>query len=168
MFEKDINTNETITEQETLVEEETKKSDFNIEEELSKQKEYYLRIVADCEDRMRRCKQDAVHSINLALENITRDLIPLMSDITQALAICDGQTKIGLEMIEKNLKNTLKKYGVEEIQAEIGQEFDPNIHHAISTEEKEGMDEGKITNIVQRGYKLNNKVINATMVVVSK
>jgi len=140
----------------------------NLEAELAKQKEYYLRIVADCEDRMRRNKQDAVHSINLAIENITRDLVPLIADISQALTICDGPTKSGLEMIEKNLKNILKKYGIEEIAAEIGSDFDPNLHHAIGTQEQEGMDEGKIIQVVQAGYKLHNKVINATMVIVAK
>ena len=141
---------------------------INFEEELIKQKEYYLRIIADYEDRMRRCKQDASHAINIAIENFTRDLIPLVGDIAQALTICDGPTRLGLEMIEKNLKNTLKKHGIEEIVAEVGQDFDPNLHHAISTVEQDGFDEGKIVSIVQRGYRLNNKVINATMVVVAK
>lgn len=140
----------------------------SMQEELAKQKEYYLRIVADCEDRMRRCKQDAVHSINVAIENLTRDLIPLMSDIAQALTICDGATKTGLEMIEKNLKGILKKYGIEEIAVEVGAEFDPNLHHAIGTQEHAEISEGKIISVVQRGYKLHDKVVAAAMVIVAK
>jgi len=140
----------------------------NLQEELAKQKEYYLRIVADCEDRMRRSKQDAVHSINVAIENLTRDLIPLMGDIAQALIICDGATKTGLEMIEKNLKGILKKYGIEEIAVEAGAEFDPNLHHAIGTQEHAEIGEGKIISVVQRGYKLHDKVVTAAMVIVSK
>lgn len=135
---------------------------------LDKQKEYYLRIVADCEDRMKRSRQDAMHSINAALENIARDLLPFVSDIKNAAIISDEKTKSGLALMERNLKNILKKYGIEEILAEIGQEFDPNLHHAISVEEKEGTPEGKITQIIQPGYKLNGNVISATMVIVSK
>ena len=143
-------------------------SQEDFQKELDKQKEYYLRIIADCEDRMKRTKQDAIHSINLAIENIAKDLLPLITDINQAINIAEDKTKNGLYLMEKNLHNILKKYGIEKIEAEIGQDFDANLHHAISAHEEEGMEEGKILSIVQTGYKLKDKVISATMVTVTK
>lgn len=155
------------TAQET-VKEEAATQEQDLQAQLQKQKEYYLRIVADCEDRMKRTKQDAIHSINLAIENMAGDLFPLLNDLSIAMQNLEGNTKTGLALIEKNFLNTLKKYGIEEIKTEVGQDFDANLHNAISVEEKEGVDEGKITQIIQPGYKLKDKVITPVMVMISK
>ena len=72
----------------------------------------------------------------------------------------------GVDLVYKQLKDTLEKNGLEEIEAE-NQEFDPNLHLAVMQESVEGVEPNKVTMVLQKGYKLGNKVIRATMVKVS-
>lgn len=139
-----------------------------IQAQLAEQKEYYLRIVADYADRMRRAEQDAQHIINLALEKVAKEMLPLLHDISQAMQLCTGATKDGLEMIYKNFKTALSKQGIEEINAKLGDDFDPNLHEAVDQQEQENVEPGKIIKTIQPGYKLKQKVITAAAVVISK
>lgn len=135
---------------------------------LSEQKEHYLGIIADYENRMKRTMQDAQHSISITLERLLSDLIPLMQNISDAAALVQDEAKIGLDMIEKNMRNTLNKYGIQEIAVQIGDDFDPHAHQAISAIESEAYSEGKILEIKQSGYSFNKKIILPAVVVISK
>ena len=136
-------------------------------EELTKQKENYLRIIADYENRMRRNEQDAAHSINMALEKIAKDMIVLLNDLSQAMHLCIGPTKDGIEMIYKNFKSTLSKHGIQEINPNVGDDFDANMHEAIDQQTKENFEPGKIIQIIQTGYKLKQKIIIPCSVIIS-
>jgi molecular chaperone GrpE len=65
------------------------------------------------------------------------------------------------------MKEAIAKVGIEEIVAE-GEEFNPDFHNAVMTEDSEEHDAGKVTKVLQKGYKLNSKVVRPSMVVVSK
>ena len=71
----------------------------------------------------------------------------------------------GVVMIKKQLEDTLFKNGLEEIDA-LGQEFDPNFHHAVMQEEAD--EKNKVLEVFQKGYKLKEKVIRPSMVKVSQ
>jgi len=138
------------------------------QEQLNEQKEHYLRIIADYENRMKRTTQDSINAISSTIERLLSDIIPLIKDINQAAATTEGTAKTGLEMIEKNMKTILGKYGIKEISAEIGQTFDPHTHQALGTIQKDGVEEGKIVEIIQTGYSFNKKTILPAMVIVSE
>ena len=70
-------------------------------------------------------------------------------------------------MIFKQLTDILTASGLEEIDA-VGQDFDPNFHHAVLTDNNEDFDSGKVTEVLQKGYKLNGKVIRPSMVKVNE
>ncbi len=141
----------------------------NLKEELSKQKEYYLRIIAEYENKIKRIQNDALHSISLTLENVSNDFSLVINDLNKASEVIENQEhKKGIVLIEKNLVNILKKYGIEEINPEFDTEFDPNQHHAISTEQNNEIEEGKIIKCVQKGYKSKLKIINPALVIISK
>ena len=72
----------------------------------------------------------------------------------------------GIDMVQKQLKATFEKFGLEEIEAE-GQEFDPNLHLAVMQEPVEGTEANKVVMVLQKGYKLNTKVLRPAMVKVS-
>ena len=69
-------------------------------------------------------------------------------------------------MIFKQLSDVLEKSGLEEIKA-LGEDFDPNFHNAVMTEDNADYESGKVTGVMQKGYKLNNKVIRPSMVKVN-
>ena len=146
----------------------TEKIEKTIEEQLNEQKDKYLRIIAEYENRMKRNKQDAINSINLAIENIVIDLTPLLQDLEKAIEIIDKEHKIGLELIKKNMQNILKRYGIESIEPTIGEDFDHNMHQAVSSQKKEGIEEGKIVAILKNGFKMKQKVIIPATIIVSE
>jgi len=137
------------------------------EELLHEQKEKYLSIIADYENRMKRTKQDAIHSINLAIENITLDLAPLVQDLNKAIELSNDENKIGIELIKKNMQSTLKRYGVEEIEPKVGDQFDNNLHQALTAEEKENIPEGEILKVIQPGYKVKDRTILPASVIIA-
>ena len=72
----------------------------------------------------------------------------------------------GMRMIFKQLTDVLEKSGLEEIKAQ-GEEFDPNFHNAVMTEDNPDYESGKVTAVLQKGYLLNKKVIRPSMVKVN-
>jgi molecular chaperone GrpE len=70
-------------------------------------------------------------------------------------------------MIFKQFKGVLEKNGVEEMNA-LGEPFDPNFHHAVLTESSVEYESGKVTQVLQKGYTLNKKVIRPAMVKVAE
>ena len=76
------------------------------------------------------------------------------------------KTSEGMEMIFKQLTGVLEKAGLEEIKA-LGEDFDPNFHNAVMMEDNDQYDSGKVTEVMQKGYTLNSKVIRPSMVKVN-
>lgn len=110
-------------------------------------------------------KQDLTVFAN---ENILSDLISVIDNFERALdSAYDKEEPLykGIELIKKQLTDVLSKYGLEEIEA-LDEEFDPNYHHAVIQEE--GETPNIVTEVMQKGYKLKNKVLRASMVKVSK
>ena len=72
----------------------------------------------------------------------------------------------GMKLIFKQLTDVLEKAGLEEIKAH-GEDFDPNFHNAVMTEDNPEFESGKVTEVLQKGYMLNKKVIRPSMVKVN-
>ncbi len=96
------------------------------------------------------------------------DLLPVLDNFERALNTesKDADFKKGVEMIFNSLMDTLKKMGVEEIKAE-GEPFDPELHYAVSIIEDENLGKNVVANVMQKGYKLGDKVIRHAMVAVA-
>ena len=78
----------------------------------------------------------------------------------------EGYAK-GMQLIFEQFKKALENAGLEEIKA-MDEEFDPNVHNAVMTDNIEDKDDGKITKVLQKGYKLRDKVVRPSMVAVNK
>jgi len=96
------------------------------------------------------------------------DLLPVLDNFERALGAesKDADFKKGVEMIFSSLVDTLNKMGVEEIKAE-GEPFDPGLHYAVSIIEDENLGKNVVANVMQKGYKLGDKVIRHAMVAVA-
>ena len=141
-----------------------------LEEEKDKAGQHYAnwqRSAADYANYKRRMDEERSEAGRLASAALVINLLPLMDDIERALRNVDvklaGLTWIdGIWMIYRKFEAVLQNAGVTEIEAD-SQTFDPNVHEAISEAEGE---EGKIISVVQKGYKLGDRVIRPAMVIV--
>lgn len=128
----------------------------------------YLRLMADFQNYKRRTEKEKNDIYAFANEKIVSELLNVIDNFERALdAGSDGDSFVeGMNLIFKQLQGVLEKAGVVEIEA-LGQDFDPNFHHAVLTEDSAEYESGKVTAVLQKGYLLNNKVIRPTMVKVA-
>ncbi|MEG0829184.1 MAG: nucleotide exchange factor GrpE [Anaerovoracaceae bacterium] len=129
----------------------------------------YMRLMADFQNYKKRSEKEKGNIYAFANEKMSIELLAVMDNFERALeheAKGNENFKEGMTMIFKQLNDLLKKTGVVEIPA-LGEEFDPNFHNAVLTEDSEELDSNKITAVMQKGYTLNGKVIRPSMVKVA-
>ena len=139
-------------------------------EEREKAQSYlasWQRAAADFQNYKRRVEQERDDLARLANAALIINLLPLVDDLERALDSVDAQLAgltwvDGIRLIHRKFQALLEMAGVEEIKA-AGEQFDPNVHEAVMHGEGE---EGKVINVVQKGYKLGGRVLRPAMVVV--
>lgn len=145
-------------------------------ERLEKERDEYLagwqRIQADYKNREKELEVYKREVINLANSDLIKDLLPVLDGYDSARSHkehwenVDPNWRVGVEYLFSQLENILIKNGVQ-VFGEIGDTYDPSIYEAVETvqlplEEKEKS--GKIVNVLQKGYKLGNKLLRAARV----
>lgn len=128
----------------------------------------YLRLMADFQNYKRRAEKEKGDIYAYANEKIVVELLDVLDNFERALQheAADESFAEGMRMIFKQLTDVLEKSGLEEIKAQ-GEEFDPNFHNAVMTEDNPDYESGKVTAVLQKGYLLNKKVIRPSMVKVN-
>lgn len=131
----------------------------------------YIRLYSEFDNYRRRTQREKLDLIKNASEQIIVGLLPVLDDMERALqysAQTEGEEaeKEGMLLIYNKLKTFLTQQGLEAIQA-IGEPFDVDLHEAVTTvpAEKEE-DKGRVLDEIQKGYKLNEKVIRFSKVVI--
>ena len=131
----------------------------------------YIRLYSEFDNYRRRTQREKLDLIKNASEQIIVGLLPVLDDMERALqysAQTEGEEaeKEGMSLIYNTLKTFLTQQGLEAIQA-IGEPFDVDLHEAVTTvpAEKEE-DKGRVLDEIQKGYKLNEKVIRFSKVVI--
>lgn len=150
--------------------EENEKEETSNEKELEEANTRILRLQADFINFKRRTEREKAATINYALEGFICDLLPILDNFKIAMESegdKDDRFYNGIDLIYKQLIDTLKDNDVKEIKA-LGEEFDPNYHHAVIMEESDKYKSGKIIEVLQTGYLLKEKVIRPAMVKVAK
>ena len=130
--------------------------------------ERYMRLMAEFQNFKRRAAREKTDIHAYANEKIIGELLPVLDNFERALQTESGDLESyskGMELIFTQLKTALEHAGLAEIPA-LGEEFDPNVHNAVMTEQSEEHEDGKISKVLQKGYKLNDKVIRPSMVAV--
>jgi len=128
----------------------------------------YLRLMADFQNYKRRTEKEKNDIYSYANEKLVAQLLDVMDSFERALGheCTDAGYAEGMKMIFKQLSDVLEKSGLEEIKA-LGEDFDPNFHNAVMTEDNDEFESGKVTAVMQKGYMLNNKLIRPSMVKVN-
>ncbi len=139
-----------------------------LEEAAAKDKDRYLRLLAEFDNFRKRSIQEKDAAAANAAAKAALEIISVIDNFERAMdAECsDENYKKGVEMIYNQFTDVIKKLGVEEIDA-LGKPFDPNLHNAVSHTEDESFGENTVCQVYQKGYKLGDKVIRCAMVVVA-
>lgn len=137
------------------------------EEEEEPLKDQYLRLMADFQNYKRRVAKEREDTRAYANEKIVTDLLGVLDNFDRAMQHEDTEGfKEGMQMILDQFNDVLKHAGVEEIEADQA-EFDPNLHNAVMMEDTDDVESGHVSCVLQKGYKLNGKVIRPSMVKVA-
>ena len=142
----------------------------SLENKLKDQEEAILRLNAEYANFRRRTAEEKATIGLYANEKAFNELIPVIDNMERALEACDDKESplfVGVDMVYKQLIDALKNSGLERIDAEPGQDFDPNLHMAVMQEASDEYEPGKILMVLQKGYRLDKKVLRASMVKVS-
>ena len=124
----------------------------------------YLRLLAEFQNFKRRTEKEKSDLYSYANEKIITELLEVIDNFERALEQpADDAFKEGMGLIFDQLSNVLTKAGLAEIDA-LGEDFDPNVHNAVMTEETDEYESGKVSGVMQKGYTLNGKVIRPSMV----
>ena len=127
----------------------------------------YLRLMADFQNYKKRVEKEKKDLYAYANENIMNELLNVLDNFERALEHDGGDGfKEGIEMIFKQLGDVLTKSGLAEIPA-LGEEFNPQQHNAVMTEDTDEYESGMVSGVMQKGYTLNGKVIRPSMVKVA-
>jgi len=160
---------ETETPEENAETEEAEKDDKGAapEEAEEPMKDQYLRLMADFQNYKRRVEKEREETRAYANEKIVTDLLTVLDNFDRAMEHdADEGFKEGMQMILDQFNDVLKHAGVEEIEAQ-GTEFNPNVHNAVLMEDTDEVESGHVSCVLQKGYKLNGKVIRPAMVKVA-
>jgi molecular chaperone GrpE len=144
--------------------------------ELTKQRDDYydrlLRKTAEFDNYRKRIDRERQQLADAAAADLIKDLLPLVDDLERALKADAGgdatdAIRRGVELILKQLLETLRKRGVTPIEA-LGEDFDPHFHMAVAYEPAEGRRDGEIIEEFTRGYMLGERLLRPAMVKVAK
>jgi molecular chaperone GrpE len=142
------------------------------EEQTKELKDRLLRLAAEFDNYKKRMAKEFGYLIKNANENLIFQLLDTLDNFQRALNSAKNFTDYenfhkGVELIYNHLKEFLTREGLKEIEA-VGKPFDPNFHEAVTQAESEKYDEGVVIEEISKGYMLNNRLLRASKVVVSK
>jgi molecular chaperone GrpE len=143
----------------------------DLNKNLKVEQDKYVRLFAEFENYKRRTSKERLELYKTAGKEVLTSLVPVLEDFKRALnqENSDSDTNEGVKLIYNKFNETLKSQGLIEVEVNIGDIFDPEIHEAISqipaTEDDQ---KGKIIDIIQGGYRLGDNIINFPKVVVAQ
>jgi molecular chaperone GrpE len=130
-----------------------------------------LRKTAEFDNFRKRVERDRKEMIEWAAADVIGDLLAVADDFDRALAAPappEAQAyKAGLELIQRQLAELLKKRGVTTVEP-LGADFDPHVHQAVAYEEVAGAREGEVVGVMAKGYKLGDRLLRPALVKVAK
>ncbi len=146
--------------------------------ENAESKDRTLRALADLENMRRRSEREAADARTYAVTAFARDLLSVTDNFTRALeslpaetrAAADGAVKVfveGVELTARELQAALGRHGVKKLEPH-GEKFDPNFHQAMFEAPDETLPAGTVTQVVQTGWKIGERVLRPALVGVSK
>lgn len=140
-----------------------------VKSELASVTDLRMRLAAEYDNFRKRSQREKDALYTDATASSIAELLPIIDNVDRALAVENASAedmRKGVEMISAQAAKALEKLGASSFGA-VGEDFDPNIHHCVGTCDAEGVESGKIALVLQKGYKMGDKVIRPAMVQVA-
>jgi molecular chaperone GrpE len=151
-----------------------KSEEEQLKEELNKEKDKFLRLFAEFENYKKRTSKERMELFKTASEDVMVSLLPVLDDFERALTHIEDDKEAedlrkGVLLIYQKLLTTLEQKGLQVIQVKKGDKFDAEDHEAVTQIPSPNKKmKGKIIDIVEKGYKLGDKVIRFPKVVIGQ
>ena len=153
---------------------ELKKKVEELQEEASDMKNKYMYAMAEAENIRKRTAKEKTDAIKRANKGLLLSLLTFMDNFERALKAGEQDSNVqgseyykGIELIHKQFIDFMHDNGVTEIES-LGEEFDPNVHEALTMIEVPDIDKEKVVEVYAKGYKLNDELLRTAKVVVGK
>ena len=135
-------------------------------QKLDEMNDKYLRLFSEFDNFRKRTQKERLELFKTASEDVIVALLPVLDDFERALKSVDENHKEGIELIYNKFNNTLQQKGLQCMDS-MGNEFDTDFHEAITNIPAPSPDlKGKVVDVIEKGYRLNDKVIRFAKVVV--
>jgi molecular chaperone GrpE len=155
---------DSVEEQEEVVEEPA------AEESAPAPDDSYLRLAADFDNYRKRVAREQVELTRRANERILNELLPVLDDLERALEAAaeheEAKLEEGVRLVHRSLLALVERHGLSEIETEGA--FDPHVHEALLAQPGEGAEEGSVLQVLQKGYRLGDKVLRPARVIVAE
>ena len=139
---------------------------------LKEEEDKFLRLFAEFENYKKRTTKERIDLCKTAGQDVIGSLIPVLDDFSRAIKeskkMKNSADFVGLELIFNKFSDILKTNGLLDLDVNKGDSFDPEYHEAISQIKSDKKDSGKIIDIIEKGYKLGDKIIRFPKVVVGQ
>ena len=141
---------------------------------LTAERDEYLdlaqRVQADFENYRKRAAREQERLVAHAHERLVRELLPILDDLERAVEAAErheeAQLVEGVKLVEQSLRTALRKEGLVEIETDGV--FDPHVHEALLTQPSGDVEPGSVLEVVQRGYRVGDKVVRPARVIVAE
>jgi molecular chaperone GrpE len=152
--------------------EETPEQEVDVEALIAERDEYLdhlKRVAAEFENYRKRAARDHENLAARAAERLVRELLPVLDDLERALQAAEeheeAKLEEGVRLVHRQLAETLRREGLEEVPTEGS--FDPHVHEALMARPDEERESGAILDVVQKGYRIGERVIRPARVIVA-
>lgn len=144
----------------------------DLQKQLADSKTSLLRAYADTDNTRKRLQRETEMARKYRFQSAALEILPILDNLELALSSKPESEEVqnfvkGFEMIRTQLVNALQNEGVTEIEA-LNQPFDANFMQALMTEKKEGVEPGIVVEVLQKGYKLKDRILRPALVKVSE
>lgn len=142
-------------------------------DDIQKEKEKFLRLFAEFENYKKRTSRERIELFSTASQELMTSLLPVLDDFDRAnqeiIKNSDDEIYKGVSLIQNKLFDTLKSKGLKIVEVNKGDSFDADDHEAVTQIPAPNEDlKGKIIDVIEKGYKLGEKVIRYPKVVIGK
>ena len=132
--------------------------------------EAYLRLAADFDNYRKRVAREHAELTARANERLLNELLPVLDDLERALEAAaqheEAKLEEGVRLVHRALVGLVERHGLSEIPTEGS--FDPHVHEALLTQPGDGAEEGAVLQVLQKGYRLGDKVLRPARVIVAE
>jgi molecular chaperone GrpE len=139
-------------------------------EEAAGDDDRLLRLAADFDNYKKRAAREREEYVTLANERLLKELLPVLDDLERALGAAEqheeAQLEEGVRLVHRSLASLLERNGIAVIETEG--KFDPHVHEALLSQPAEDKESGDVLDVIQKGYRLGDRVVRPARVIVAE